>query len=183
MGSEEQPGLWLPSSPHNPGPEELRRRSPWRPPHPWGLLSGCGAWSCNSALGFSRWIFSLRMTRRRTTSTTCCGCTTSKCAASGSWAPPWGPLSSGSPGMGCSDSGGPPLPSWGSWSEDAQRESDGHALCFSKYLRKHSVRVSVPGAVGAHVNKTDWLLPSGCSQSGGEAVKHPDRFSSVVAGV
>lgn len=45
LGSEDQPGPWLPSS-HSPSPSpvETLRGEWWWPPPPWGLLWACWAW-------------------------------------------------------------------------------------------------------------------------------------------
>lgn len=86
-------------------------------------------------LGISRWIFSLKMTRRRTIFMTCYECITSKCVSA-----------SPSPGR-------PSVP----------REPR-----VGNVLRQHV-------GSGYTVNKKDWSVSSGCSQSDGAATRIGSR--------
>lgn len=108
-------------------------------------------------LGISRWIFSLKMTRRRTIFMTCCGCITSKCVSA-----------SPSPGR-------PSVP-WEPRVGNVLRQhvlrapEDAHISC--SYLLASSVCVYMNSSYlaldwgsGYTVSKKDWSVSSGCSQS------------------
>ena len=128
------------------------------------------------------------MMQKRTISTMCCGCTTSKCTGSSSCRPPRVPLSSGNPGMDCSETGGPP-PSILGGSGRLMLGVPGNQIdtpftCLSKYSHKYTVHASVLGDRGTRISKTDWLLPSSCLQSDGGGCQVARWVQqSVIAGI